>query len=166
MSTDTDYGKSDKFTQNLIRKKARQLVGKYGFTEADQDDNRQELRLRLIQRWKSFDSSKGHWNVFVVTVVERSVASLVRYQTAEKRDYRRTCSLSTVIGEDEDGPVELGDIIGQRAHDSRLGRAIRSETELVEIKSDVAGVVATLSPELRGLAEALKTDSISEIARS
>ena len=41
----------------------------------------------------------------------------------------------------------------------------REEQELCELAQDVADIVAGLPPELRELAEALKTESISQIAR-
>ncbi|MCX7701853.1 MAG: hypothetical protein N2039_13325, partial [Gemmataceae bacterium] len=64
----------DRFTQGLIRRKVRQLVGRDGFTAQDRDDLEQELRLRLLQNLSQFDPDQAHRNVFVTSVVERAVA--------------------------------------------------------------------------------------------
>jgi len=166
MSNDQDHGKIGKAEKGFIRKKARQLVGKSGFTRWDIDDICQELTLRLFRAMLSFDPNQGHWAVFVTTVVERSAASLLRDKRAEKRDHRRVRSLNVVIADDEhEGPVELGDTVGRRELDARLGQASRDEHDLAQLALDIAGAIAGLSPEMRELAERLKTDSVSQIAR-
>jgi len=61
--------------------------------------------------------------------------------------------------------VELADTISQRHLGARLGRATREEHELADLAMDVRDVIASLPPELCELAERLKTDSLSQIAR-
>jgi len=68
-----------------------------------------------------------------------------------------------VIGYYGDAEIELIDVFDRNA---RLGPAPPGEHELVELKLDVACVIATLPPELSDLAEALKTESVSEIAET
>jgi len=155
----------DRFVRDLVRRKARQLVGKAGFTRSDLEDLEQELYLKLVKAARSFDPVHAHWRSFATAVVERHTASLLRDKQAEKRDSRRVCSLEMIVGQDEEGPVKLGETIGQPEYDARRGCWPREEQELCQLVQDVADVVAGLPAELRELAEALKTESISQIAR-
>ncbi len=155
----------DRFIRDLVRRKARQLVGKAGFTRSDREDIEQELYLKLLKAARLFDPTQAHWHSFATAVIERHTASLLRDKRAEKRDSRCVCSLDVVVTEDEEGPVQLGETIGQDEYDNRRGRWPRQEQELFELAQDVADVIAGLPAELRELAEALKTESLSEIAR-
>lgn len=166
MSHDRKETRIDEFTRKLIRRKARQLIGRVGFTKSDQADIEQELTLKLLKALSGFDPDQGHKNVFVTAVIERFVANLLRDKQAEKRDHRRVCSLNVVIADDEDeGPVELGDTVSRREQDARLGQAPRDEHDLAQLVLDMVEVIATLPSELRELAERLKTDSVSQVAR-
>jgi RNA polymerase sigma-70 factor (ECF subfamily) len=165
-SSEGDEPIIDQFTARLIRRKARQLVGRAGFSRSDREDIEQELRLKLVKHFSSYDSGQGHRHAFVTAVVERHAANLLRDKQAEKRDHRRVRSLNVVIADDEDeGPVELGDTISRRELDARLGRSTGDQHHLAELVLDTAEVIAGLTPELRKLAERLKTDSVSRVAR-
>lgn len=154
----------DQFTASLIRRKARQLVGRAGFSRSDGEDIEQELRLKLIKHLSAFDPEQGTRRAFVATVVERCAATLLRDKSAEKRDHRRVCSLNIIIAE-EGGPVEWGETIGLREHNARRGVQPRDDLELAQVLTDVADVIASMPPELRDLAESLKVGSLSQIAR-
>jgi len=137
-----------------------------GFSPSDREDIEQELRLKLLMHFAGYDPRQGHWHAFVTALVERQAANLLRAKRAEKRDHRSVRSLSMEVAEDaEEGPVELADTISPRHLASRLGRATREERELAELAMDVSDVIAGLPPELRELAQRLKTDSLSQIAR-
>ena len=165
MSRDLFDGKFDPFTEGLIRKKARQLVNRNGFTDSDREDIEQELTLKLLKKSGAFDSSQAHWNVFVTMIIERGTASLVRDKQAQKRDHRRVCSLNVVIAKKDKKMIELGDIIGSHEQDARLGRKQRSDFDQAQLLQDMNEVLSNLPPELRELAEVMKTDSIAEISR-
>jgi len=155
----------DGFIRDSVRRKARQLVGKAGFTRSDRKDIEQELYLKLLKAARSFDPAQAHWRSFATAVIERHVASLLRDKQAEKRDSRRVCSLELVIGADKGRPIQPGETIGRREYDARRGCQPREEQDLCELTQDVAEVIAGLPAGLRELAESLKTESISEIAR-
>jgi RNA polymerase sigma-70 factor (ECF subfamily) len=163
-----DYQKkiiNDRFTRGLIHRKIKQIVGRAGFTNQDHKDLEQRLLLRVLQAIRRFDPNHAHLNVFVTTVIERDIANILRDKKAKKRDHRRICSLNVVIANKDKRSIELGDTIGQREHDTRLGRSVRSGLDLAQFTQDMKEVIADLPPELRNLAEAMKTDSISKIAR-
>lgn len=161
----TDPTPFDAFVSRLIRRKSRQLVGRAGFTRSDRPDIEQELARKLLAQMALFDAEQGHWYVFVTTVVERHAANILRNKRAEKRDHRRETSLNTIVDRDDNGPVFLGDLIGQREYDARCHRCTRDEAEQTELAADLANVLATLSDDVRDLAERLMYASASEIAR-
>jgi RNA polymerase sigma-70 factor (ECF subfamily) len=156
----------DGFTARLIRRKARQLVGKAGFTSSDRPDIEQELVLKLLKQRSAFDPAKAPWQVFAVTVVERCAASLVRDRRAQKRDHRRVRSLHGTVCSRADGPTELAQALGAREYDQRRQCQTRSDPELAELRADLHEVLNQVAPELRELARALEhTQSTAEAAR-
>lgn len=155
----------DRFTWGIVKKKALQMVGRPGIRHQDRQDIEQHLLLRLVERAAAFDPDRGHSNVFVTTVVERTAASLVRDQGAEKRDPRRVCSLNATIGNDDGQPTELADTVSQWGHDARHEQRSRSDQEQAELVNDVYEAIASLPPKLRELAEQLQTMTVADIAR-
>ena len=132
----------------------------------DREDIEQELHLKLLKHLASYDPQKGRRQAFVTVIVKRQAANLLRAKWALKRDHRGVRSLSMELAKnDEEGPVELADTISQRHLGARLGRATREEHELADLAMDVRDVIAGLPPELGELAQRLKTDSLSQIAR-
>jgi len=154
-----------RYTRGLIHRKIRQLICKGIFDNQDRKDLEQRLLLKVLQAGRRFNPKLAHINIFVTTVIERDIASILRDKKAQKRDHRQLCSLNVVIANNDDGSVELGDTIGQREHDARLGRSVKSDLDLAQLNQDLRDVLAGLSPDLRELAESLKTESISDIAR-
>jgi RNA polymerase sigma-70 factor, ECF subfamily len=165
MSHDDNAPKLGCFEYGIIKKKVRQIIGRAGFTKQDRKDLEQELLTRLLQGLKLFNPDVAHRKSFVTAIVERAVANILRDAKAEKRDHRRIGSLHVMIEVTEDGPTELADTIGNREFNARRCRDPRSAEDLAQLASDLAEVVAALPAELRDLAERLKTESISAIAR-
>lgn len=164
-SRNTDPNRLSRFEFGIIRRKVRQLIGCHGFRPQDREQLEQELIARLLNGLQSYDSRQGHRNAFVTTVVERSVATIVRDKRAEKRDHRRVSSLNVMVALSDDSRAELAATIGQPAYDARRGRESRSDTEQSDLSSDIAEVISGLPPDLQHLAEQLKHKSISQIAR-
>jgi hypothetical protein len=140
-------------------------VGRAGFTPSDRDVIEQELSLKLLKQLEAFDPGEAHWHVFVTTVVERHAANLLRDKRAEKRDHRLATSLHVLIETGDNGPVELAETVGRQEQEARLGRDSRSDEERAQLAGDVADVLAGLPPDLRDVAERLKHDSVSAVAR-
>jgi RNA polymerase sigma-70 factor (ECF subfamily) len=149
-----------RFEFGIVKRKVRQIIGRAGFTKQDRQDLEQELIARLLHSLRSFDPKQAHRKAFVTAVVERDVANILRDKQAEKRDHRRIGSLHVMIEVTEDGPTELAEFNARRCRDPR------SAEDLAQLASDLAEVVAALPEELRDLAERLKTESISAIARA
>ena len=62
----------DPYAVEIIRFKARQLVGQAGFTVADREDLEQELILDLLRRMPKYDSKRAKRNTFIARMVERA----------------------------------------------------------------------------------------------
>ena len=72
----------NEYARSVIRKKARQLIGKYGFTHDDREDLEQEMILDLLVRLPKFDPEKACLNTFVARIVDRKVSTMIRRQQA------------------------------------------------------------------------------------
>jgi RNA polymerase sigma-70 factor (ECF subfamily) len=139
------------FARCIIRRKARLLVGRAGFTAQDVQDIEQELLLRLLKSLDRFDPGQAHVNVFIATVVERSVAMLLRGRRARKRD----AAVHSLDAQGADGgPAEPPD-----HRDGSRG------AERFDLASDLAEVLRVLPEGLRHLAERLKVQTVSQAAR-
>jgi len=141
----------DEYATTLIRLKARQLIGKYGFTRSDREDLEQELTLDLLMRLGHFDASKGQPATFVRLVVDRRVASLIRERKSLARDYRRA----------RHSLDELSDEIG----DGNLTEPAVDDQHERDLAIDMAEALDTLSDVQRSIAESLRDDPLTEVAR-
>jgi len=156
----------DEYAKSVIRHKARQLIGKYGFTHDDYEDLRQDMVLDLLRRLPQFDPGRACQNTFISRVVDRKVATIIRHRRQEKRDYRREAgSLDEPIEADDGGTVERGQAISQDDNDLNSGKQNRIEFERIDMRLDISIAIADLPPDLRALAERLKADTIAQIAR-
>ena len=156
----------DGYARAVIRHKARQLIGKYGFTRDDYDDLQQDMMLDLLRRLGKYDPSKAGLSTFVARVVDRKISNLIRHQRQEKRDYRQqVCPLDAQV-EDQDGHVRgLEDILSQDAYDAEVERHGQPETERLDLRIDLKLVLDDLPDDLRELARRLQTRTVAEIAR-
>jgi RNA polymerase sigma-70 factor, ECF subfamily len=154
----------DKFTRDLARRKSRQLVGKYGYTDADRDDIEQDIYMRVLQSWPTFNPDEGHHHCFVIAVVERYVANIVRDRCAEKRYEGGVVLLSTPLAEASGETLRVSHTLSDGSQDRRLGRRRRAETELSQMRLDLAAAIESLPDELKQLMELRRTFTVKEIA--
>lgn len=157
----------DPYAAWLIRLKAKQLVGRAGFTQSDRPDIEQELHLDLLRRLPKLDESRAKRTTFIRHVVENRVASLLAERTAAARDYRRC---TTSLDEPADGEggscaTALGDTLDGDAFLRRLGRGDGDDAGGQDLRLDVERVLAALPEDLRALAEGLMAETASEVAR-
>lgn len=155
------------YAEWLIRRKAKQLVGRAGFTASDRPDIEQELHLDLLRRLPRLDESRAKRTTFIRHVVENRVASLLAERTAASRDYRR-CTTSLDEPADGDGSscaTTVGDTLDGEAFLRRLGRGDGDDSERHDLHLDVERVLADLPDDARALASDLMTHSTSEVAR-
>lgn len=156
---------AEQFLGRLIRKKARQIICQAGFGSADRPDIEQDLRLKVEKHLSAYRGERGHLYAFLTAVVERQAATIVRDQSAQKRDGRRNVSLSILVETRNEGMTELAATITAHEADARLAVKTRSPQESIDLKQDVAAVIARLKPDERRLAESLKYQTITEAER-
>jgi len=165
MDTNKKHEQLTKYTMTLVQCKARQLVGKAGYTQDDLVDIEQDLIKSLLACMPQFDSAKATLNTFADRVVGSRIVDLLRRRNAEIRNRgREAFSLNEEI-ETEDGSVEIIETVSQDEIDLRTGRYNRPEAERAHLQIDLNAVVAGLSPELRQVADMLRTQSVAEVAR-
>jgi RNA polymerase sigma factor (sigma-70 family) len=142
-----------------VRRKARQLVGRAGVRPLDREDIEQELALHLWQALRNFNPEAGSPGAFVATVLARAGHSLLRRRNSRKRGKGHVhCSLTNEYEDPE------GNIMGDQT-DLVLCDADRPHEIAFDLAHDVDVVLAQLPPHLRQLAEDLKRQKVSEIAR-
>ncbi len=67
------YEGIDKYAVWLVRRRARYLVGKAGFTEDDREDLEQEMIIDLLRRLPQFNSSRAQRKTFIAKVIPLSM---------------------------------------------------------------------------------------------
>lgn len=137
----------DEYAATLIRVKARQLVGRYGFARSDREDIEQDLILHLLQKLRHFDPKRGSENTFVSRITNRKIASIIRQRTAAKRDFRRLTLIEDATERDRDDAWSVGP----------------ESTQDLEI--DMTDAIRRLDSDSRRLCGLLRTGSITEAAR-
>jgi len=151
----------DEYARRLISWKAKQLVGKAGFTESDREDIEQELTLDLLERLPNYDPSRASKHTFIARVVAHKIARLIERRTAAKRDHSRAVvSLSELVGLEE---VHL-EPRAATVEEGGTG-AYRSRAKSRDLAFDLAELLQNLPEELRTLCERLKTQSVSDVCR-
>ncbi len=166
MDTNAKRIELTKYAIELVQHKARQLVGKAGYTQSDIADIEQDLIVDLLERLPRFDPAKATYNTFVGRVVERKISNLLRHRRMEIRDHRREAfSLNDVNDGEEEAPPRNA-AISQDDHRRRTGNHTRPETERIDMELDLAQVLADLPDDLRKTAEMLMTMPASQVARA
>ena len=167
MGFDPDVPQLDDYAIQLIKHKARQLVGRAGYTEDDRPDIEGDLTLDLLRRLPKFDQSRASRSTFIARVVEHGVARLIERREAPMRDVRRcTASLNDRIEDDEGKSVERGELIDQDTYLQSIGQPTMPLADQAAMRVDLDRVLATLTPELRDLWERRADgQTITEISR-
>ncbi len=162
----TKQGILNGYARDVIRHKARQLIGKYGFTRDDYEDLQQEMMLDLLCRLVKYDPSKAALSTFVARIVDRKISTLIRHQHQGKRDYRRqVCPLDAPADNRDDQGLGLDEVLSQDAFDQEVARHSRPAIERLDLSLDLSIVFDELPADLRHLAQRLQTRTVAEIAR-
>ncbi len=164
----TDLGRelTKGYAGRRIRHRAFQVSCCRGFSESDRDDLEQDLRIAIMQSLHMFDPSRGHWNVFVFTIVEREI--LDRFTPGQIRERTRameTDSLSTLVAGPDQEETSLAQLVLPEDLSRLNGQPHRHHTATTDLTEDVAVVIDHLPPEQATLAMQLMELSPSELAR-
>lgn len=156
----------DAYAVQIITFKARQLVGRAGFTESDREDIEQELLLDLLQRLPRYDPERAQRSTFIARVVDNRIATIIEARKAGRRDYRLcTCSLKDLQEDEEGHCVERLETIDQDDYLLGVGAIARASSELGDLSLDLRDALEKLPSDVRDLCRRLATDTVSEISR-
>jgi len=148
----------DDYVLDRIRYRVEHLIGKFGYTKSDRDDLTQELILDLLEAMPHFDPTRGSRKTFICRVLDRKVRSLIRYQTAQKRDSQRVQqSIDSVRPDDPTFDEEK-----QR---ERLGRSSTTAPDQIDLQLDVAEVLKRMPERLQRVAQVLASHTPQQAAR-
>lgn len=154
------------FACRYLRFKARQLCRLREFGASDQSEVEQELRLALFRAFAKFGRKKGTWHGFVVSVVDRMIARLVRRRRRPRRQFLHVVISLSELAIGPDGvPTELANLITPEQQSRINDRAVRDHTEEICRTTDVKEMLSVLPPRLRSIARQLQTFSVTEVAR-
>ncbi len=150
------------YAHRIIRFKAGQLAGKYGFSRDDYEDLCQEMILDLLVRLPKFRSDRSSLKTFIARTVNRKAANLIRARKQEKRDFRREVfSLDDEIDDGEGHLIARGEMVREDVGDCSSGES----SERTNLRLDVSLAIARLPPDLQRLAKLLMTHSITDAAK-
>lgn len=154
------------FAMQLIKYKARRLIGQAGYTSEDQRDIEQDLVLDLLQRIPEYNSAKAQLNTFVTRVVDNKVASLIEARSTCKRDYRVTIvSINETLTDENGDTFDRCDTISQEDFFFRINSSVRSEVEQHDLTLDLQTIIEQLPAEMKELCELLSQVNITEASR-
>ncbi|MCG3180466.1 MAG: hypothetical protein BIFFINMI_02827 [Phycisphaerae bacterium] len=142
---------------NLIKAKARQLVGKHRFSRFDVGDIEQDILCEVVQRRQRVDAFRGDHPGFLICLVNHAVASIIERRTAAARDYRREDGSLDRWTLDAGRWVRQVDTVTEDATDRRTGQVSQDRQVRCELELDVAAVIAGLPPNLQEVCRHLMT---------
>jgi RNA polymerase sigma-70 factor (ECF subfamily) len=177
MGNENKYKGLDEYAVRLIKHKARQLVGRAGFVEADRHDLEQELVIDLLRRLPRFDPAIAKRETFITRLVEHHIATIIEWQKAGIRDYRQCAySIDDEHRSNDSRPDDhrlddLGlnadktSLLDQDVYLRETGAVSRTQEELRDLRFDVEKVLAELPADLRALCNRLQSSTVSEISK-
>lgn len=157
-------GQLNQWAASLIKKKARSLVGKNGFTDSDQEDIQQELWLHLLRRQNRYDPGRGKEITFIAWVIDNRIRTIIEHRKAGKR----SCDAAVQSLDDQVGPqtdMERHEVIDRETYLQATGQISRPQAELQDLKLDVASAISFLPPGLRTTCFLLMRYTITEASR-
>jgi len=134
--------------RGLARAKANMVIGQGGLTREDREDIEAQLLLTICRRARRFDGGRSSVNTFTSRVMDREVASILRYRLAQRRMHLGRPDL-----------VDGGEL-------DDLFVASPSTVERQEFWLDVSKVMETLPAPLRETVLALRCGSPTEASRT
>jgi RNA polymerase sigma factor (sigma-70 family) len=135
-----------------------------GIRAQDEEDLVQTLYARLLKRFARLDQKREHALGLVSKVLNQILANLARDRRAIKRADGHVGTLHTTVNVAGQN-VELVDTITLLHLNARTGAGSLTHEELASLRADVAAAIKDLPADQHDLAQHLKRDSLSEVAR-
>jgi len=145
----TPYGRK------FLRLKARELLHWPEFRGEEFLDIQQELAVRILEQAHYFDPARGAVATFIGQVAYTAAALMCRERNCIKRGRRlRHQSLDAPLPSDDDPPISLRDLLTED-DGGRVAGIATAPPDRREALMDFYDVIASLSPEQRGVAALL-----------
>lgn len=154
----------DPFAQTVIRRTVARLLLYPEFAPYEADDLRQELQSQLDHAMRTHDAEVGHRNPFITMVIARAAVNLRAYRQKQRRDGHEVSSLNVVI-ETSGERRELIQCISEDDDRQRLETVKLSDTELVDLRHDMAVVIAKLPESWQQLLKLRMDHSLRECSQ-
>ena len=155
MHSPNHYDELGDYARDLIKNKARTLVGKAGFRASDLEDLEQELALDLFARLPKFNPERARRTTFMAMVVDHKLSALLDERHAQCRDWR-LCRESLDECAECEGGVSRADTLADASVPTRDDLALGI---------DLQRALETLPPDLRELWDLLLDSNINRVAR-
>lgn len=151
------YHELGDYAHDLIKNKARQIIGKAGFTKSDCGDIEQELAMDLLTRLENYDPSKSKRSTFMARVVDHRIATLIEERRAGCRDWR-LCqeSLDDPAWREDDDGAPRGD---------RYPDPSAADGNDIALTLDLQAALNALPSDLRELWDLLLNTNMHRIAQ-
>ncbi len=162
MERRNEYDGLDPEVVQVIRIKARRLVGVAGVLPADIPDIEQEFVIKVRQALARFDAARASLRTFATRVVDNQAATLIAARKAAVRNFEKEAGS---LDELDQEPADTPRFLGARTSLAKLLPKARRDDEVIALRADLDRVVATLPPEDRELCERLKTSTVSDISQ-
>lgn len=154
----------DEYEITTIRVKAKNLIGKAGFTKDDLEDIQQEIILDILQRLPGYDPAKSSRRTFINDIADNKIARLIEERNADKRDYHSTPESLDAVNDD-----------GDRTWESRINSVTNedfpwnvwsglSDFDRLELREDIIPVLKKLPPKLQDICIRLMQNSICGVS--
>lgn len=116
----------------IIKRKARKMIGNFGYSRSDADDIEQELAMHAFRQTGKHDPARGTREKFVEKMARNKILNLIEAKTAAKRDDRRNISI--------DDASDYAVLDGHVA------------PEVIDVRLDVGAIINSMPAELRQIA--------------
>jgi RNA polymerase sigma factor (sigma-70 family) len=148
-------------TLGLIRIKANQIAGKYGFHRDEIEDVQQALIVQCLERIGQFDARRSGLRTFVRLVINSGIATMIEAKTARCRDYRLSLPFVELSSEPTSQTRQE-----RGAQDQKMQSSGALERRLI-LRCDVNRIIASLSVELQQICRLLiAVERVAEVAEA
>ncbi len=160
MKSQNRYNSTDipPYAEKLVKITALKIVQKKLFPHSELDSLEQDLMLHLLQCLPKHDPEKSSINSFMVMVVQRKAWHIIG------KEKRRSCRFIQ-DSFDADNSNAIKHDLSEADYCEYFGHPFTEHVESVSNKDWVEEVLQKLDPNLRELAELLKSKSPTEIAK-
>ena len=155
---------ADPRVQKLIRRKAKDMVGLFGFSKSDCEDLEQEFRFEILKQSAHYDQKKSSIQTFSDRVITHRIADLIEERQAQCRDWRKTVSLSEPLSGVEDD-MTLEDCLDADGNIDARKSPYSPQQEASDQRRDIQRFLSRLEPQLRDFCLRLLRQTVAEIAR-